>query len=1275
MVSRRFHLALAAKPSSCRLQTLTTMDFIKQLQFGSLVNKVVTELDNHLGMKDKELAEYIISLAEESDSVEDFQVAISATGAEMGDQLIRTLWNIIKKLDPKKLEATVSASAKPAPLQAGVEPPRRPDSELYEITTTSFQLSIAFCPASRNLGEAALRTRIFFAPAASNTIAFPSDFIELDRDSRIPATYRVDNNSASQNPKKRQRDGDTEDSFRLNRGRSPSPPRQEDGTRDSDGGRESDRGRDRDRYGRDRVDSRGRDRSRSRGRDQYSRHRDRSRTRSRSRSRSPRRRGEREAPLDDEPIPHKIYDGSVSSLKDFGAFVTLKGIRGKRDGLVHVSEIRQAPRVQNPAEVLKVRQIVKVKVKSVLGQRISLSMKEVDQSSGQDLNPLPDHDPRFPVRKMPGAPPRPSNQDNFGLDDAPSMMGSGARKERLLGNMDLSAIESGPRRPKRRPTSPERFERAQLAAAGVLTLEEHPDYDEDADGIVPQVDEDLEDFDIELNEEEPMFLRGHISHAGALSPVKIVKNPEGSLQRAAVAQSALSKERRELREQQRRELLDAIPQDDLLQPWEDPMAKSSDRMIASEMRGNFNPQEEDMPEWKKGALSAKLGRTTTLTIKEQREALPMFKLRSALLDAVDRNQILVVVGETGSGKTTQLTQYMIESGYGKRGKVGCTQPRRVAATSVAKRVAEEFGCRLGEEVGYSIRFEDLTSERTLIKYMTDGMLLRECLVDPDLKQYSVIILDEAHERNVHTDVLMGLMKQTTLRRPDLKLIVTSATLDADKFCKYFRDCPIFTIPGRMYPVDVLYTKDPEADYLDAALITVMQIHLSEPPGDILVFLTGQEEIDTACQILFDRMKALGSNVPELIILPIYSALPSEMQSRIFEPAPKGSRKVILGTNIAETSVTIDGIYYVVDPGFVKQKVYNPKTGMDALVVCPISKAQGKQRAGRAGRTGPGKCYRLYTETAYQHEMLDSPIPEIQRINLATTVLHLKALGINDLLVFDFMDRPSESQLVAAMHNLYTLGALDDEGLLTRVGRKMAEFPLEPPLSKMLLTSVELGCSDEILTVVAMISVQNIFYRPKEKQALADQKKSKFHQVEGDHLTLLAVYEAWKAAKFSNPWCYENFIQARSMRRAQDVRKQILQLMDKYKLDVVSCARNYSKVRMALVSGFFAHAAKKDPQEGYKTLVEGTPVYIHPSSALFQRNPDFVLYHELVQTTKEYMREVTAIEPKWLVEFAPKFFKGTDPNKMSKRKRRERIEPLFNKYAQHQDEWRMSKRRG
>jgi len=662
-----------------------------------------------------------------------------------------------------------------------------------------------------------------------------------------------------------------------------------------------------------------------------------------------------------------------------------------------------------------------------------------------------------------------------------------------------------------------------------------------------------------------------------------------------------------------------------------------------------------------------------MTILEQRQSLPIYKLKDELVKAINDNQVLIVVGETGSGKTTQMTQYMAECGFAARGKIGCTQPRRVAAMSVAKRVAEEFGCRLGQEVGYTIRFEDCTTSETTIKYMTDGMLLREALIDADMSTYSCIMLDEAHERTINTDVLFGLLKKAVKQRPELKLVVTSATLDAVKFSEYFFEAPIFTIPGRTFPVEILYTREPETDYLDASLITIMQIHLNEPPGDILLFLTGQEEIDTACEVLFERMKSLGPEVPELIILPVYSALPSEMQSRIFDPAPPGSRKVVIATNIAETSLTIDGIFYVVDPGFVKQKVYNSKTGMDSLVVTPISQAAAKQRAGRAGRTGPGKTYRLFTERAYRDEMLPTPVPEIQRTNLADTVLKLKAMGINDLIGFDFMDAPPVEAMIHALELLHTLSALDDEGLLTRLGRRMAEFPLEPNLSKMLIMSVSLGCSDEILTIVSMLSVQNVFYRPKEKQAIADQRKAKFNQPEGDHLTLLAVYNSWKNNKFSSAWCYENFVQQRTLKRSQDVRKQLLGIMDRHKLDVVSCGQSTTRVQKAICSGFFRNAAKKDPQEGYRTLVDAQMVAIHPSSALFHRQPEWVVFHEVVQTTKEYLREVTTIDPKWLVEYAPAFFKFSDPTKLSKFKQSQRVEPLHNKYEEA-NEWRISRTR-
>lgn len=865
-------------------------------------------------------------------------------------------------------------------------------------------------------------------------------------------------------------------------------------------------------------------------------------------------------------------------------------------------------------------------------------------------------------------------------------------------NSQVQVAPSAPvKRTKKRITSPERFELKQLIAAGVLNASEYPELfliekDEDSSQSRYEDDDDYkgveEEVEIELKEDEPRFLKGQTRVTLDLSPVRIVKNPEGSLARAAMSGAALASERREIRQQQKQQ--EAANKEassettsepvDISKMWQDP-ARGDSTVFYADVKAGLLPNSNsnapnELPEWKRATFGKNptLGRITTLSIKEQRESLPIFQFREELIEAVRTNQVLVVIGETGSGKTTQMTQYLAEAGFAVRGKIGCTQPRRVAATSVAKRVSEEIGCKVGEEVGYTIRFEDCSSPATRIKYMTDGMLLRECLLDANLSSYSVLMLDEAHERTIHTDVLFGLLKKAIKTRPDLKLIVTSATLEAEKFSTYFNDCPIFTIPGRTFPVEILYTKEPEPDYLDAALLTCMQIHLTEPAGDILLFLTGQEEIDTAAEILFERMKALGDEVPELLILPVYSALPSEMQSRIFDPAPPGSRKLVLATNIAETSITIDGIFYVVDPGFAKQKAYNPKLGMDSLVVTPISQAAARQRSGRAGRTGPGKCFRLYTEQAYNQEMLASSIPEIQRTNLANTVLTLKALGINDLLHFDFMDPPPVQTMLSAMETLFNLGALDDDGFLTRLGRQMAEFPLEPPLAKMLIYSSDLGCSEEAVTIVALLTAQNIFYRPKDRQTQADARKARFFHADGDHLTLLTVWQSWAQHKFASQWCYENFIQSRSMKRAQDVRRQLIGIMDRYKQKLRSCGRDWDKVRLALCAGFFTHVARKDPHEnGYRTMVDNQQVFLHPSSALFPRPPEWVLYHELIMTTREYMREVTAIDPKWLVKVAPTFFKAVDPRIMSKRKKEEKIVPLHNKYEKP-DEWRLSKQK-
>lgn len=636
------------------------------------------------------------------------------------------------------------------------------------------------------------------------------------------------------------------------------------------------------------------------------------------------------------------------------------------------------------------------------------------------------------------------------------------------------------------------------------------------------------------------------------------------------------------------------------------------------------------------------------SIQETRKSLPLAKYRDELLGAIAEHQVIIVVAETGSGKTTQIPQYLHEAGYTKGGlKIGCTQPRRVAAMSVAARVAEEMGVKIGNEVGYSIRFEDNTSDKTILKYMTDGMLLREFLTEPDLGGYSALMIDEAHERTLHTDILFGLVKDIAKFRPELKLLISSATLDAQKFSQFFDDAPIFKVPGRRFAVDTFYAPQPEANYLDGVRVTVMQIHQSQPRGDILVFLTGQEEIEAVEEMLQDIMRLAGSKMAELVICPIYANLPSELQSKIFEPTPPNARKVVLATNIAETSLTIDGIVYVIDPGFVKENVYNPKTGMESLVTTPISRASANQRAGRAGRVGPGKCFRLYTKWSYFNELEESTTPEIQRTNLNSVVLLLKSLGINDLIDFDFMDPPPAETLICALEQLYALGALNDKGELTKVGRQMAEFPTDPMLAKTILAADKYGCVDEVLSIVSMLGEASaLFYRPKDKLIHADSARARFTNKEGggDHLSLLNIWNEWVDADFSYAWARENYLQHRSLKRARDVRDQLAKLCERVEVSLTpptdsTTANSNIAIQKSIASGYFPNVARlRKDGSGYQTAKTGITAFVHPSSTLFGTNPPpkWVLYHELVLTSKEFMRSVMPVQPEWLGEVAPHY---------------------------------------
>ncbi|XP_033106821.1 putative pre-mRNA-splicing factor ATP-dependent RNA helicase PRP1 [Anneissia japonica] len=640
------------------------------------------------------------------------------------------------------------------------------------------------------------------------------------------------------------------------------------------------------------------------------------------------------------------------------------------------------------------------------------------------------------------------------------------------------------------------------------------------------------------------------------------------------------------------------------------------------------------------------------TILAKRIQLPVFEYKEKFMEMLDKYQVTVLVGETGSGKTTQIPQWCLEyvrvkyALANKKG-VACTQPRRVAAMSVAQRVADEMDIMIGNEVGYSIRFEDCTSNKTILKYMTDGMLLREAMTDPLLERYGVILLDEAHERTLATDILMGLLKEVEKQRPDLKIVVMSATLDAGKFQSYFSNAPLMTVPGRTHPVEIFYTPKPERDYLEAAVRTVVQIHVCEEiEGDILLFLTGQEEIEECCKRMKREIDTLGPEVGELKSIPLYSTLPPQQQQRIFEAAPPKKangaigRKVVVSTNIAETSLTIDGVVFVIDPGFAKQKVYNPRIRVESLLVSPISKASAQQRAGRAGRTKPGKCFRLYTEKAYESEMQSNTYPEILRSNLGTVVLQLKKLGIDDLVHFDFMDPPAPETLMRALELLNYLSALDDNGDLTELGSMMAEFPLDPQLAKMVIASAQYNCSNEILSVTAMLSVPQCFVRPNEAKKAADDAKMRFAHIDGDHLTLLNVYHAFKQSNDDPQWCYDNFIQYRSMKSADNVRQQLARIMDRFAVKRTSTDFNskdyYMNIRKALVSGFFMQVAHLERTGHYLTVKDNQVVQLHPSTCL-DHKPEWVLYNEFVLTTKNYIRTVTDIKPDWLIRNAAQYY--------------------------------------
>ncbi|KAI8874364.1 P-loop containing nucleoside triphosphate hydrolase protein [Ramicandelaber brevisporus] len=531
--------------------------------------------------------------------------------------------------------------------------------------------------------------------------------------------------------------------------------------------------------------------------------------------------------------------------------------------------------------------------------------------------------------------------------------------------------------------------------------------------------------------------------------------------------------------------------------------------------------------------------------------------------------------------------------------------------------------------------------QTDLKFVTDGMLLREILSDKLLTKYSCIVLDEAHERTLRTDILFGMLKDIQRKPGPLKLIIMSATLDAERFSEYFGGAKILYIAGRQFPVKIYNTFKEQADYVDAALVTTFQIHLEQPMGDILVFLSGQDEIENLEKLIKDQnaqIEAVMNPSGHLLVCPIFAALPPAQQAKVFQPAPdRFTRKVILATNIAETSITIPGVRYVVDTGVHKMRDYKARAGIESLLVEPISKSSARQRTGRAGREAPGICYRLYTEDGFD-SLIEDTIPEIKRCNLAMATLQLLAAGVTNIQAFDFMDPPSRTSLMRALEQLLSLGALSDSGRINELGLWMSEFPLEPPLAKVIYTSRELKCTAEVIDIISLLSVDTLFFSPPDKRDQSADIRRQFVSRDGDHLTFRNMLLAYLAANGDPQWCRDHFVNGRGMRHVMDVRKQLRQHCTRlgFDIDALTCGSNYDVVLQCFLSGYFGNTALLQPDGSYRTLIGSHTVAIHPSSVMHGRKVEAIMYDQVVFTSKLYVRGVSAVQASWIPKASPKY---------------------------------------
>lgn len=627
------------------------------------------------------------------------------------------------------------------------------------------------------------------------------------------------------------------------------------------------------------------------------------------------------------------------------------------------------------------------------------------------------------------------------------------------------------------------------------------------------------------------------------------------------------------------------------------------------------------------------------------DELPISQRRDEIRKAIEQHQVVIVAGETGSGKTTQLPKICLELGRGVRGLIGHTQPRRIAARTVAERISEELDVKLGDAVGWKVRFTDQVSEKTHVKLMTDGILLAELQSDRMLRQYDTLIIDEAHERSLNIDFILGYLKRILPRRPDLKVIITSATIDPERFSQHFNDAPIVEVSGRTYPVEVRYRPivdpddpeaDPERDQTQAILDAVDELS-AEGPGDVLVFLSGEREIrDTT-----DALVALDK--PGLEILPLYARLSAGEQRRVFQR--HRGRRVVLATNVAETSLTVPGIKYVIDPGFARISRYSNRLKVQRLPIEKISQASANQRKGRCGRTSDGICIRLYAEDDFdaRPEFTD---PEILRTNLASVILQMAAADLGDIAEFPFVEPPDRRHITDGMNLLHELGALetstkDTTPRLTSLGRKLSRLPVDPRLARMVMEADKNGCVTEVTIIAAALSIQDPRERPADKQTQADQQHARFRDPESDFMSYLKLWEYLTEQKRDlsanrfRKLCRAEYLNYLRVREWQDVAGQLKQMAKSLDVTPNDAPAPAKQVHMALLSGLLSHIGLKDVKESKHDYVgaRNARFGIFPGSALFKKQPRWIMAAELVETTRLWGRIVAKIEPEWIEPLA------------------------------------------